>query len=60
MGGVIVIRMSYVGRQRVFYILAGNDSNSRTDAARVFFPSRAAAALLLLFSLEPVYGIRTY
>lgn len=24
-----MIRMSYVGRQRVFYILAGNDSNSR-------------------------------
>lgn len=32
-----MIRMSYVGRQRVFYILAGNDSNSRA----CFLPVRS-------------------
>jgi len=52
MGGVIVIRMSYVALQRVFYILSlRNDSNSRIVVSS--FADAAAFA-----PLEPVYGIQ--
>lgn len=57
-----MIRMSYVARQRVFYILSPrNDSNSRRTDRHVV-SSFAAAALALrccaFAPLEPVYGTR--